>query len=125
MRANAFNFLRYAKEKFGTKCDFSHDLAFAIQLQAHTLMSPNALKGGAPVSKAVQAVNALLVGPMTQAECNDPACSFRAYVVSKVTNTAKKVDHAVIYSSVGLDVEVAIRRVGRSKYWMKIVLKTI
>lgn len=71
IQANALNFLKYAKEKFGTKYDFSHDLAFAIQLQALTLKSPNALKGTAPVAKAVAAVNALLEGPMTQAEFND------------------------------------------------------
>jgi hypothetical protein len=119
IQANALNFLRYAKEKFGTKYDFSHDLAFAIQLQALTLMSPNALKGGAPVAKAVQAVNLLLEGPMTQEEFNDPAYSFRVYVVPKVTNNAKKADQAVIYSPVGSDVEVAIKLVERPKYRMK------
>lgn len=125
IQANALNFLSYAKEKFGTKYDFSHDLAFAIQLQALTLMSPNALKGGAPVAKAIQAVNALLEGPMTQAEFNDPAYSFRVYVVPKVTNNAKKADQAVIYSPVGSDVEVAIKLVERPKYRMKEAIKKL
>lgn len=125
IQANALNFLRYAKEKFGTKYDFSHDLAFAIQLQALTLKSPSALKGGAPVAKAIVAVNALLEGPMTQAEFNDPAYSFRVYVVPKVTNNAKKADQAVIYSPVGSDVEVAIKLVERPKYRMKETIKKL
>ncbi len=125
IQANALNFLKYAKEKFGTKYDFSHDLAFAIQLQALTLQSPNALKGTAPVAKAVAAVNALLEGPMTQAEFNDPAYSFRVYVVPKVANNAKKADQAVIYSPVGSDVEVAIKHVERPKYRMKEAIKKL
>jgi len=125
IQANALNFLRYAKEKFGTKYDFSHDLAFAIQLQALTLQSANALKGTAPVAKAVAAVNALLEGPMTQAEFNDPDYSFRVYVVPKVTNNAKKADQAVIYSPVGSDVEVAIKLVERPKYRMKEAIKKL
>ena len=125
IQANALNFLKYAKEKFGTKYDFSHDLAFAIQLQALTLQSPNALKGGAPVAKAVAAVNALLEGPMTQAEFNDPAYSFRVYVVPKVTNNAKKADQAVIYSPIGSDVEVAIKLVERPKFRMKEAIKKL
>jgi len=125
IQANALNFLRYAKEKFGTKYDFSHDLAFAIQLQALTLQSANALKGTAPVAKAVAAVNALLEGPMTQAEFNDPAYSFRVYVVPKVTNNAKKADQALIYSPVGSDVEVAIKLVERPKYRMKEAIKKL
>lgn len=116
IQANALNFLRYVKEKFGTKYDFSHDLAFAIQLQALTLQSANALKGTASVAKAVAVVNALLEGPMTPAEFNDPAYSFLVYVVPKVTNNAKKADQAVIYSPVGSDVEVAIKLVERPKY---------
>lgn len=119
IQANALNFLKYAKEKFGTKYDFSHDLAFAIQLQALTLQSANALKANAPVAKAVAAVNALLEGAMTQAEFDDPAYSFRVYVVPKVTNNAKKADQAVIYSPVGSNVEVAIKLVERPKYRMK------
>jgi hypothetical protein len=106
------------KEKFGTKYDFSHDLAFAIQLQALTLQSANAVKGTTQVAKAVAVVNALLEGPMTPAEFNDPAYSFRVYVVPKVTNNAKKADQAVIYSPVGSDVEVAIKLVERPKYRM-------
>lgn len=125
IQANALNFLKYAKEKFGTKYDFSHDLAFAIQLQALTLQSPNALKGGVPVAKAVAAVNALLEGPMTQAEFNDPAYSFRVYVVPKVTNNAKKADQAVIYSPIGSDVEVAIKLVERPKFRMKEAIKKL
>lgn len=125
IQANALNFLKYAKEKFGTKYDFSHDLAFAIQLQALTLKSANALKGTAPVAKAVAAVNALLEGPMTPAEFNDPDYSFRVYVVPKVTNNAKKADQAVIYSPVGSDVEVAIKHVERPKYRMKDAVKRI
>lgn len=118
VQANALNFLGYAKAKFGSKYDFSHDLSFAIQLQALTLQSPNALKGSAPVAKAVAAVNALLEGPMTEAEFNDPAYSFRVYVVPKVTNNAKKADQAVTYSPVGSAVEVAIKHVERPKYRM-------
>lgn len=57
-----------------------------------TLQSPNALKGAVPVAKAVAAVNALIEGPMSQAEFDDPAYSFRVYVVPKVTNNAKKAD---------------------------------
>jgi hypothetical protein len=118
VQANALNFLKYLKEKFGTKYDFSHDLAFAIQLQALTLQSANAVKGTTQVAKAVAVVNVLLEGPMTPAEFNDPAYSFRVYVVPKVTNNAKKADQAVIYSPVGSDVEVAIKLVERPKYRM-------
>lgn len=125
IQANALNFLKYAKEKFGTKYDFSHDLAFAIQLQALALQSANALKGAAPVARAVAAVNALLEGPMTQAEFNDPAYSFRVYIVPKVTNNAKKADQAVIYSPVGSDVEVAIKLVERPKYRMTEAIKKL
>jgi len=125
IQANALNFLRYAKEKFGAKYDFSHDLAFAIQLQTLTLKSANALKGTAPVSKTVAAVNALLEAPMTQAEFNDPAYAFRVYVVPKVTNNAKKADQAVIYSPVGSDVEVAIKLVERPKYRMTEAIKKL
>lgn len=125
IQANALNFLKYSKEKFGTKYDFSHDLAFAIQLQALTLQSPNLLKGAAPVAKAIAAVNALLEEPMTQEEFNDPAYSFRVYVVPKVTNNAKKADQAVIYSPIGSDVEVAIKHVERPKFRMKEAIKKI
>lgn len=116
IQADALNFLRYAKDNFGAKYDFSHDLAFAIQLQALTLKSPNALKGANPVAKVVEAVNAILEGPMTQAEFNDPAYSFRVYVVPKVTNNSKKADQAVLYSPIGSEVEVAIKLVERPKY---------
>lgn len=125
IQANALNFLKYTKDKFGTKYDFSQDLAFAIQLQALTLQSPNTLKGTAPVAKAVAAVNALLEGPMTQAEFNDPAYSFRVYVAPKVTNNAKKADQAVIYSPVGSDVEVAIKLVEKPKYRMTEAIKKL
>jgi hypothetical protein len=125
IQANALNFLKYAKEKFGTKYDFSNDLAFAIQLQALTMKSANALKGAAPVAKAVAAVNALLEAPMTQAEFNDPAYSFRVYVVPKVTNNAKKADQAVIYSPTGSDVEMAIKLVERPKYRMTEAIKKL
>lgn len=125
IQANALNFLKYAKEKFGTKYDFSHDLAFAIQLQALTLKSPNAIKGTAPVATAVAAVNALLEEPMTSAEFNDPAYSFRVYVVPKVTNNAKKADQAVIYSPIGSDVEIAIKHVERPKFRMKEAIKKL
>ena len=118
IQANALNFLSYVREKFGTKYDLSHDLTFAIQLHALTLQSANVLKGTAPVAKAVAAVNALLEGPMTPEEFNDPAYSFRVYVVPKVTNNAKKADQAVIYSPIGSDVEVAIKHVERPKYRM-------
>lgn len=125
IQANALNFLKYAKEKFGSKYDFSHDMAFAIQLQALTLKSPNLLKANAPVAKAVAAVNALLEEPMTQAEFNDPAYAFRVYVVPKVTNNAKKADQAVTYSPVGSDVEIAIKHVERPKYRMTDALKKL
>ena len=118
IQANALNFLRYAREKFGTKYDFSHELAFAIQLQALTLQSANALKGTSAVAKSVAAVNLLLEGPMTRAEFNDPAYSFRVYVVPKVVNNIKKADQAVIFSPIGSDVEVAIKHVERPKYRM-------
>ena len=71
------------------------------------------------------AVNALLEGPMTQAEFNDPAYSFRVYVVPKVTNNAKKADQAVIYSPIGSDVEVAIKLVERPKFRMKEAIKKL
>lgn len=125
IQANALNFLKYAKEKFGAKYDFSRDLAFAIQLQALTLKSANALTGSVPVAKAVAAVNALLEGPMTQAEFDDPAYSFRVYVVPKITNNAKKADQAVIYSPIGSEVEVAIKHVERPKYRMKEAIKKL
>ena len=116
IQANALNFLKYAKEKFGAKYDFSHDLAFAIQLQALTLQSANTLTGSVPVAKSVAAVNALLEDAMTQAEFDDPAYAFRVYVVPKVTNNAKKADQAVTYSPVGSAVQVAIKQVERPKY---------
>jgi len=125
VQANALNFLKYAKEKFGTKYDFSHELAFAIQLQALTLQSANTLKGTAPVAKSVAAVNLLLEGPMTQEEFNDPAYSFRVYVVPKVVNNAKTADQAVIFSPVGSDVEVAIKLVERPKYRMTEAIKKL
>ncbi|WP_298089168.1 DUF3644 domain-containing protein [uncultured Sphingomonas sp.] len=125
IQANALNFLRFAKDNFGSKYDFSHDLAFAIQLQALTLQSANALKGAVPVAKAVAAVNALIEGPMSQAEFDDPAYSFRVYVVPKVTNNAKKADQAVIYSPVGSNVEVAIKHVERPKYRMTEAIKKL
>lgn len=50
---------------------------------------------------------------MTRAEFNDPAYSFRVYVVPKMTNNAKKAVQAVIDSPVGSDVEVAIKRIER------------
>lgn len=123
IQANALNFLKYTKEKFGTKYDFSHELAFAIQLQALTLQ--NSIKGTAPVAKSVAAVNLLLEGPMTQEEFNDPAYSFRVYVVPKVVNNAKTADQAVIFSPVGSDVEVAIKHVERPKYRMGDVIKKL
>lgn len=116
IQANALNFLRYVKENFGSKYDFSHDLAFTIQLQALTLKSANLLKGSVPVAKAVAAVNALLEAPMSSGEFNDPAYAFRIYVVPKITNNAKKADQAVIYSPVGSNVEVAIKHVERPKF---------
>lgn len=125
IQANALNFLRYANEKFGAKYDFSHELAFAIQLQALTLQSANALKGTAAVAKSVAAVNLLLEGPMTQAEFNDPAYSFRVYVVPKVVNNVKKADQAVVFSPVGSDVEVAIKHVERPKYRMTEAIKKL
>lgn len=125
IQANALNFLRYAKEKFGNKYDFSHDLAFAIQLQALTLQSANAVKGTAHVAKVIAVVNTLLEGPMTQAEFDDPAYSFRVYVVPKVTNNAKKADQAVIYGPVGSDVEIAIKLVERPKYRRKEAIKKL
>ena len=125
IQANALNFLRFAKDNFGSKYDFSQDLAFAIQLQALTLQSPNALKGAVPVAKAVAAVNALIEGPMSQAEFDDPAYSFRVYVVPKVTNNAKKADQAVIYSPIGSNVEVAIKHVERPKYRMTEAIKKL
>ncbi|PKP91064.1 MAG: hypothetical protein CVT75_09990 [Alphaproteobacteria bacterium HGW-Alphaproteobacteria-14] len=125
IQANALNFLRFVKDNFGSKYDFSHDLAFAIQFQALTLQSPNALKGAVPVAKAVAAVNTLIEGPMSQAEFDDPAYSFRVYVVPKVTNNAKKADQAVIYSPIGSNVEVAIKHVERPKYRMKEAIKKL
>jgi hypothetical protein len=125
IQANALNFLKCTKEKFGTKYDFSHELAFAIQLQALTLQSANALKSKAPVAKSVAAVNLLLEGPMTQAEFNDPAYSFRVYVVPKVVNNVKKADQAVTFSPVGSDVEVAIKLVERPKYRMTEAIKKL
>ena len=125
IQANALNFLKYAKEKFGTKYDFSHDLAFAIQLQALTLQSANALKATAPVAKAVAAVNALLEAPMSEAEFNDPAYSLRVYVVPKVTNNLKNADQAVTYSPVGSDVQMAIKHAERPKYRMTEAIKRL
>ncbi len=119
IQANALNFLRYAKDNFGSKYDFSHDLAFSIQLHALTLQSPNAVKGQSSVATAVAAVNALLETPMTAAEFNDPAYAFRVHVVPKVTNNPKKADQAVIYSPVGSNVEMAIKYAERPKYRMK------
>lgn len=119
IQANCLNFLGFVTKNFGQKYNFSQDLAFAIQLQALTLNSANAVRGPSPVTKSVAAVNALIEEPMTQAEFNDPAYSFRVYVVPKVTNNARKADQAVTYSPVGSSVEVAIKLVEKPKYRMK------
>ena len=118
LQANALNFLRFAKDKFGNKFDFSHDLSFTIQLQALTLSAPNMIKGSGVVAKSVAAVNALLENPMSSADYNDPDYAFRVYVVPKVTNNSKKADQAVSYSPVGSNVEVAIKQVERPKFRM-------
>ncbi|TNE41653.1 MAG: DUF3644 domain-containing protein [Sphingomonadales bacterium] len=118
LQATALNFLKYAKDKFGAKFDFSHDLAFTIQLQALTLQSPNMIKGEAPVAKSVAAVNALLEAPMSTADFNDPDYAYRVYVVPKVSNNSKKADQAVSFSPVGSNVEVAIKHVERPKFRM-------
>jgi len=118
LQATALNFLKYAKEQFGSKFDFSHDLAFTIQLQALTLQSPNMVKGDGAVAKAVAAVNALLEAPMSTADFNDPDYAYRVYVVPKVSNNSKKADQAVSYSPVGSNVEVAIKQVERPKFRM-------
>lgn len=118
LQATALNFLRYAKMKFGSKFDFSHDLAFTIQLQALTLQSPNAIKGSGAVAKSVAAVNALLEAPMSTVDFNDPDYAYRVYVVPKVSNNSKKADQAVSYSPVGSNVEVAIKQVERPKFRM-------
>lgn len=118
IQACALNFLRYAKTNFGDKFDFSHDLAFTIQLQALTLKSPNLLKGEGAVAKSVAAVNATLETAMSNADYNDPDYAFRVYVVPKVTNNSKKADQAVSYSPVGSNVEMAIKHVERPKYRM-------
>lgn len=118
LQATALNFLRYAKAKFGSKFDFSHDLAFTIQLQALTLQSPNMIKGDGSVAKSVAAVNALLEAPMSTADFNDPDYAYRVYVVPKVSNNSKKADQAVSYSPIGSNVEVAIKQVERPKFRM-------
>jgi ribosomal protein L22 len=119
IQANALNFLAFVRDRFGPAFDFSRDLAFAIQLQALTLKSPNAIKGPGKVSKSVEAVNAALESGLSEAEYNDPDYSFRVYVVPKVTNNSKKADQAVIYSPIGSGVEVAIKQVERPKHRMK------
>ena len=62
---------------------------------------------------------------MTQQEFDDPAYSFRVYVVPKVTNNSKKANQAVIYSPIGSDVEVAIKLVERPKYRMTEAIKKL
>lgn len=119
IQATALNFLRFTKTHFGAKFDFSHDLAFTIQLQALTLKAPNALKNDGTVAKSVAAVNALLEAPMSMADFNDPDYAFRVYVVPRVTNNSKKADQAVSFSPVGSQVEVAIKQVERPKSRMK------
>ena len=119
LQATVLNFLRFAKAHFGPKFDFSHDLAFTIQLQALTLKSPNMIKGPGTVAKSVAAVNAALETPMSSADFNDPDYAFRVYVVPKVVNNSKKADQAVTYSPVGSDVEIAIKQVERPKFRMK------
>lgn len=116
LQATALNFLRYAKAKFGSKFDFSHDLAFTIQLQALTLQAPNAIKGDGAVAKSVAAVNAMLEAPMSTIDFNDPDYAYRVYVVPKVSNNSKKADQAVSYSPVGSNVEMAIKHVERPKF---------
>ncbi|MFH1795137.1 MAG: DUF3644 domain-containing protein [Pseudomonadota bacterium] len=125
IQANALNFLRYAKDNFGSKYDFSHDLSFTIQLQALTMKSSNTVTGQSPVSKSVEAVNAILEAPMSSDEFNDPAYAFRVYIVPKVTNNLKKADQAVIYSPQGSAVEVAIKQVERPKLRMKEAIKKL
>lgn len=125
IQANALNFLRYVKENFGTKYDFSRDLAFAIQLQALTLKAPNVLKGKTSVATAVAAVNSVLEAPMSTDEFDDPAYAYRVYIVPKVTNNAKKADQAVTYSPVGSAVELAIKEVERPKFRQKEAIKKL
>lgn len=62
---------------------------------------------------------------MPQAEFDDPAYSFRVYIVPKVTNNLKKADQAVIYSPVGSNVEVAIKHVERPKYRITEAIKKL
>lgn len=119
IQANALNFLAFVRDRFGPAFDFSRDLAFAIQLQALTLKSPNAIKGPGKVARSVEAVNAALENELSEAEYNDPDYSFRVYVVPKVTNNSKKADQAVVYSPIGSGVEMAIKLVERPKYRMK------
>jgi len=119
IQANALNFLTFVRDRFGPAFDFSRDLAFAIQLQALTIKSPNAIKGPGKVAKSIEAVNAALESGLSQAEYNDPEYAFRVYVVPKVTNNLKNADQAVVYSPIGSDVEMAIKHVERPKYRMK------
>lgn len=119
IQANALNFLAFVCDHFGPAFDFSRDLAFAIQLQALTLKSPNSIKGPGKVAKSIEVVNAALESGLSEAEYNDPDYAFRVYIVPKVTNNSKKADQAVVYSRVGSDVEMAIKLVERPKYRMK------
>jgi len=125
LQATALNFLRYAKSNFGDKFDFSHDLAFTIQLQALTLKSHNAIKGDGAVAKSVAVVNALLESSMSSVDFNDPDYAFRVYVVPKVSNNSKRADQAVSYSPVGSNVEIAIKHVERPKFRMTEAIKVL
>ncbi len=114
-QACVLNFLDFVKANFGERFDFSNDLAFAIQLHRLAIDAPNALKGIAPVSKSIAAVNALLEGDMSADDYNDPQYSYRVYVVPKVTNNPRGADQTVSYSPVGSSVEMAIKQVERPK----------
>ena len=115
-QACALNFLKYCRDSFGPKFDFSSDVAFAIQLQPLTLGSPNLPVGGQPTSSHIEAVNLIMEDGMSTKDYNDPEYAFRVYVAPKVTNNAKKADQAVTYAPVGSKVEMAIKHVERPKY---------
>ncbi|MEO0462874.1 MAG: DUF3644 domain-containing protein [Pseudomonadota bacterium] len=125
LQATALNFVGFCKKHFGDEYDFSADLAFTIQLNKLTLQSPNTLKGNAPVSKSVAAVNALFDEQLTAAEYNDPEYAFRVYVVPKSVNNPSKADQAVTYAAAGSKVELAIKNVERPKFLMKDVIPQV
>lgn len=122
VQACAINFSDFCENRFGKTYSLKPDLVFALQFAAITMSSPHAEKNQKDLPAAIQAVNALHEGEMTEAEYNDPRYAYRVYVVPKTVNNPKKADQAVTFAPTGSTIELAIKHVERPKYREKDVI---